>query len=40
MATLFISDLHLCSKRPVLTEIFLDFLKRDAERREAQHAAQ
>lgn len=30
MATLFISDLHLCSKRPAITELFLDFLKQDA----------
>ncbi|GMQ91363.1 MAG: UDP-2,3-diacylglucosamine diphosphatase [Gammaproteobacteria bacterium] len=30
MATLFISDLHLCSKRPLITELFLDFLKEDA----------
>lgn len=30
MATLFISDLHLCNKRPEITELFLDFLRQDA----------
>lgn len=30
MYTLFISDLHLTGKRPQVTELFLDFLRRDA----------
>lgn len=28
--TLFISDLHLCGARPAITELFLDFLRRQA----------
>jgi UDP-2,3-diacylglucosamine hydrolase len=30
MATLFISDLHLCAERPAVTELFLNFLEGDA----------
>ncbi len=30
MATLFISDLHLCAERPAITGLFLAFLKREA----------
>jgi UDP-2,3-diacylglucosamine hydrolase len=33
--TLFISDLHLCAERPVITELFLGFLKNDARRARA-----
>jgi UDP-2,3-diacylglucosamine hydrolase len=35
MATLFISDLHLCADRPAITQLFLEFLKRDARTAEA-----
>ncbi|MGH8109187.1 MAG: UDP-2,3-diacylglucosamine diphosphatase [Arenimonas sp.] len=35
MATLFISDLHLDDSRPEITDLFLDFLKRDAVQAEA-----
>ena len=35
MATLFISDLHLCAERPRITELFLDFLAREAAAAEA-----
>lgn len=35
MATLFISDLHLCAERPHITRLFLDFLARDAGAAEA-----
>lgn len=35
MATLFISDLHLCAERPHITRLFLDFLARDAVAAEA-----
>ena len=30
MATLFISDLHLCSQRPAVTDLFIDFLHTEA----------
>lgn len=30
MPTLFISDLHLCAERPAITELCLDFLRREA----------
>jgi UDP-2,3-diacylglucosamine hydrolase len=33
--TLFISDLHLCAERPVITELFLTFLKSDARQARA-----
>lgn len=33
--TLFISDLHLCGTRPVITRLFLDFLRRRASHAEA-----
>lgn len=32
--SLFISDLHLCASRPVVTEAFLNFLKTDAKQAE------
>ncbi len=35
MATLFISDLHLCPTRPVINHIFFDFLRGPAARAEA-----
>lgn len=35
MTTLFISDLHLDESRPEITQLFLDFLKRDAINAEA-----
>lgn len=35
MSTLFISDLHLDSSRPEITDLFLDFLKHDAVKAEA-----
>ena len=35
MGTLFISDLHLDDSRPEITDLFLDFLKRDAVQAEA-----
>ncbi len=35
MATLFISDLHLCAQRPVVIGLFLDFLRQRAARAEA-----
>jgi UDP-2,3-diacylglucosamine hydrolase len=35
MATLFISDLHLCADRPAITQLFLEFLKRDGRTAEA-----
>lgn len=35
MTTLFISDLHLCAERPRITELFLDFLAREAAAAEA-----
>ncbi len=35
MATLFISDLHLCTDRPEITRLFLHFLKSDASEAEA-----
>jgi UDP-2,3-diacylglucosamine hydrolase len=35
MSTLFISDLHLDDSRPEITELFLEFLKRDATEAEA-----
>lgn len=35
MATLFISDLHLCAERPALTELFLSFVKTRATQAEA-----
>ena len=33
--TLFISDLHLCGARPVITELFLDFLRQRASKARA-----
>jgi len=33
--TLFISDLHLCGARPVITELFLDFLRQRASQTRA-----
>lgn len=35
MATLFISDLHLDASRPAVTQLFLDFLAREAREAEA-----
>ncbi len=35
MATLFISDLHLCAQRPAVIRLFLDFLRERAARAEA-----
>lgn len=35
VTTLFISDLHLCAERPRITELFLDFLTREAAAAEA-----
>jgi len=35
MATYFISDLHLSSKRPHLSELFLSFLEKDAKKADA-----
>lgn len=35
MATLFISDLHLCDHRPAITTLFLDFLASRARRADA-----
>ena len=35
MATLFISDLHLCAQRPAVIDLFLDFLRQRAARAEA-----
>lgn len=35
MATLFISDLHLCAQRPAVILLFLDFLRKRAARAEA-----
>lgn len=35
MATLFISDLHLCAQRPVVTDLFLEFLRTEATTAEA-----
>jgi UDP-2,3-diacylglucosamine hydrolase len=35
MATLFISDLHLDSSRPLITELFLDFLRHEPRAAEA-----
>jgi len=35
MTTLFISDLHLCKQRPVITELFIDFLEHEARDAEA-----
>ena len=35
MATLFISDLHLCAARPAITELFLDLLRNRASHAEA-----
>lgn len=35
MATLFISDLHLCDTRPAVTDLFIEFLRRDARHAEA-----
>lgn len=35
MATLFISDLHLCAERPDITALFLDFLSARAHRADA-----
>ena len=35
MATLFISDLHLCAQRPAPTALFLDFLRRRAAHADA-----
>ncbi|MFQ5994731.1 MAG: UDP-2,3-diacylglucosamine diphosphatase [Acidiferrobacterales bacterium] len=35
MTTLFISDLHLCAERPAITELFLDFLRREAMQADA-----
>ncbi len=35
MATLFISDLHLCDQRPAITTLFLDFLASRARRADA-----
>lgn len=35
MATLFISDLHLCAQRPEITRLFLTFLKEDAAKADA-----
>ncbi len=35
MSTLFISDLHLDDSRPEITQLFLDFLERDAVQAEA-----
>lgn len=35
MATLFISDLHLCAERPAITTLFLDFLASRARRADA-----
>ena len=33
--TLFVSDLHLCGARPVITELFLDFLRQRASKARA-----
>src|SRR6266566_8116473 len=33
--TLFISDLHLCAERPVITALFLEFLKTEARQAQA-----
>lgn len=35
MTTFFISDLHLCAQRPAITELFLDFLHREARHADA-----
>lgn len=35
MTTLFISDLHLTADRPAITELFFDFLEREARRAQA-----
>lgn len=35
MATLFISDLHLCAQRPAIINLFLDFLRQRAARADA-----
>lgn len=35
MTTLFISDLHLTASRPAITELFLDFLEREARAADA-----
>lgn len=35
MSTLFISDLHLCSSRPKINDLFFDFLEHTASRAEA-----
>ncbi len=35
MATLFISDLHLCAQRPAVIDLFLDFLRQRAARADA-----
>jgi UDP-2,3-diacylglucosamine hydrolase len=35
MTTLFISDLHLCAQRPVVVQMFLDFLRGRAARADA-----
>lgn len=35
MSTLFISDLHLCSEQPEITQLFLNFLRQQAREAEA-----